>query len=350
MTSLENSQRKTWQLSPDLLGIVDENGFFVQTNPAWNTTLGWSDAEIREMVYLDFLHPEDVERTKEIFKAMKQGAPALYFENRYRCKDGSYRWLSWVAVQENDTFVCSARDFTKDKERARALQSIADEVKLREQFVAILSHDLRNPLASIGAALRLARREQHNEKIGAMLTSINGSADRMAAIIDVTMDFARARLGGGIPVDLLPCDNFKSDFERVVDELRLAHPDRRITTSYEFEGTVTCDPARLAQLLSNLVANAITHGSARKPVTVKTKENNGQFVLTVSNAGKAIPESSLATMFEPFVRAQDNDSLQGLGLGLYIASQIANAHHGKLEVKSDKNLTSFILSIPLGSR
>lgn len=322
----------------------------MQTNPAWNATLGWSDTELRTMIYLDFLHPEDVDRTKAIFESMKEGDPALYFENRYRCKDGSYRWLSWVAVQEGDTFVCSARDVTEDKERARALQSIADEVKLREQFVAILSHDLRNPLAAIGSAVRIARREQHGEKIAAMLTAIDGSSDRMAWLIDVTMDFARARLGGGIPVDISPCDNLEISFERIVDEIRLAHPDRRINTSYGFEGLVHCDLDRLDQLLSNLVANAITHGSARKPITVETKEKNGQFLLSVSNAGKSIPETSLAKMFEPFVRAEGNESLQGLGLGLYISSQIAKAHHGKLDVKSDQDMTSFTLSIPLGKR
>ncbi|MEM7711124.1 MAG: PAS domain-containing protein, partial [Pseudomonadota bacterium] len=100
----------TWLVSPDLHAIVNQAGVFVETNPAWQTVLGWTEPEIRSMVFTDFLHPDDMDRTLALFTAMKAGEPALHFENRYRCKEGAYRWLSWVAVPEGDIFVCSARD------------------------------------------------------------------------------------------------------------------------------------------------------------------------------------------------------------------------------------------------
>jgi len=330
-----------------LLGIVNQAGVFVQTNPAWQAVLGWSDAEIRSMVFTDFLHLDDIDRTLALFSTMKEGKPALYFENRYRCKDGDYRWLSWVAVPEGEIFVCSARDVTLDKENARALQSSEDEALLREQFIAILGHDLRNPLAAIGSAVRIASRQPNDEKVAAMLAAINGSAERMANLIDSTMDFARARLGGGIPVDLKRVENLNDGFENVVDEIRLTHPDRHIQKSLKFETALVCDPARLDQLLSNLVANAVTHGSRNKPITVATYEENGHFVLSVENSGKRIPKDALSNLFEPFVRADKSDSLQGLGLGLYIADQIAKAHCGKIAATSDATGTVFRLDIPL---
>jgi PAS domain S-box-containing protein len=347
MTTQEQSHSQTWRVSPDLLGIVNQAGVFVETNPAWQTVLGWSVAEIRSMVFPEFVHPDDLESTLALFGSMKEGAVALHFENRYRCKDGSFKWLSWVAVPEDDVFVCSARDITADKSRATALKSSEDEAKLREQFVAILSHDLRNPLASIGSAVRIAARQPHNTQIAEMLTSINASTDRMARLIDVTMDFARARLGGGIPVELQPNTDLKTGFEQVIDEISLAHPDRKIETSLGFEGVLHCDAGRLDQLLSNLIANAVTHGSGNAPICVQTTKQKDHFVLSVSNAGNPIPQNLMPTLFEPFKRSGKSESLQGLGLGLYIADQIARAHHGRIVVTSGEAETVFKLEIPL---
>ena len=347
MTSPVSSHNLTWRVSPDLLGIVNQAGVFVETNPAWQTVLGWSEEEIRSMVFSDFLHPDDLDRTIALFDNLKKGQPGLHFENRYRCKDGSYRWLSWVAVPEGDIFVCSARDVTHEKEKDRALKSSEDEALLREQFIAILGHDLRNPLAAIGSAVRIASRQPHDETIAKMLVSIQGSSDRMAKLIDYTMDFARARLGGGITLDLQPVATLADGFERVVDEIRLTYPERDIETRFTFDGLLICDAARLDQLLSNLVANAVTHGSRNKPILVATTAERGCFVLTVTNPGKQIPDAILSNLFEPFKRGEESASLQGLGLGLYIADQIARAHSGSLNATSDGENTVFRLEIPL---
>ena len=170
---------------------------------------------------------------------------------------------------------------------------------------------------------------------------------RMAQLIDVTMDFARASLGGGIPVDRNPVSDLKDRFERVIDEIRLAHPGRDITLDYRHEGAVTCDPDRLDQLLSNLVANAVTHGSRNRPIVVGAGAVDGDFELTVANEGKPIPEEIRAHLFEPFNRATRSESLQGLGLGLYIAAEIARAHDGEISAASDAARTVFRLRIPV---
>lgn len=347
VASQENPQSRTWRLSPDLLGVVNQKGVFVETNPAWQAVLGWSEAEIRQMVFVDFLHPDDIERTLAIFQQMKRGDPALHFENRYRCKDGSYRWLSWVAVSENEFFTCSARDITADKERARMLQSVEDAALLREQFLAILGHDLRTPLAAIAYAVHIAGRQPHTEKTAKMLATIEASAERMGKLIDVTTDFTCARLGEGLPVTLSPHDDLKEEFEQIVDEIRLAHPDRDIRLAYDFHGLVNADPARLGQLLSNLVANAILHGAEARPVDVRIGEADGKFAMSVTNTGDPIPETALPRLFEPFVRADGSGPIEGLGLGLYIAAQIAKAHEGELKVTSDPTETTFVLEVPL---
>ncbi|HEY0205203.1 MAG TPA: PAS domain-containing protein [Acetobacteraceae bacterium] len=112
---------RTWQVSPDLLAVFSLRGQFESTNPAWQAVLGWSAEELDHASYPAFVHPDDRERSHAAFEQLKRGEPVLHFENRYRCKQGGYRWLSWVGVPEAGRFFCSARDVTPIKEQAAAL-------------------------------------------------------------------------------------------------------------------------------------------------------------------------------------------------------------------------------------
>src|SRR5208282_1893086 len=111
--------------------------------------LGWSEEEVASMSIFELLHPDDVERTRVGFNLTLEGQPAIRFPNRYRCKDGSYRWISWVGVPEDGFVYCSGRDVTQEMEAQASLLSERETAALRDQFIAVLGHDLRNPLASI---------------------------------------------------------------------------------------------------------------------------------------------------------------------------------------------------------
>jgi sigma-B regulation protein RsbU (phosphoserine phosphatase) len=148
------------------------------------------------------------------------------------------------------------------------------------------------------------------------------SVRRMAGLIDDVMDFARGRLGGGLVVERRTV-MIKPTLEQVVSELRMNFPDRAISTIFNLDEPVECDPARIAQLLSNLLANALKHGSPDGPVEVRGSIDHGVFTLSVSNTGDDIPPEALARLFEPFSRGEVSSYKQGLGLGLYIASEIA---------------------------
>ncbi|MEG3168087.1 PAS domain S-box protein [Sphingomonas sp. LB3N6] len=116
------ARSRTWLVSPDLMGVINADGYFEQSNPAWETTLGWSEMEIRSTPFLDLIHPDDLAKTQVAWAdATERGSPALRFDNRYRKKDGGWRWLSWVAVPDNGKVYCSARDITDDKEREAEL-------------------------------------------------------------------------------------------------------------------------------------------------------------------------------------------------------------------------------------
>jgi sigma-B regulation protein RsbU (phosphoserine phosphatase) len=171
---------------------------------------------------------------------------------------------------------------------------------------------------------------------------------RMSSMIDNVLDFARGRLGGGITLQRDTRKPLQPDLEQVVDELRMGSPGREIVTEFAIDRPVNCDRTRVGQLLSNLLGNALTHGTSSKPVTVHAETRDGLFELWVANSGASIPEASMQKLFEPFFRGEVRASRQGLGLGLYIASQIAKAHDGILTVASTPAETRFTFTMPLG--
>ena len=230
-----------------------------------------------------------------------------------------------------------------------ALLDQREAAELREQFIAVMGHDLRNPLASVDAAARLLKRTPLDERAQMLVATMQGSVQRMAGLIDNVLDLARGRLGGGFNVERRHTTDLRAALEQVIDELQLAHPHRPIQAHLEIDSAIDCDSRRIAQLVSNLLANALTHGSAAEPVRIQTRTGDGMFELAVANAGDPIPEAARRKLFQPFTRAALRPHQQGLGLGLYIASEIARAHAGTLEVTSDAEQTRFTFRMPLAA-
>ncbi|ACI52076.1 GAF sensor signal transduction histidine kinase [Gluconacetobacter diazotrophicus PA1 5] len=216
--------------------------------------------------------------------------------------------------------------------------------ELREQFIAVLGHDLRNPLMSIESGTRMLLR--YPERAAELVPHIQKSTARMGALINDLMDFARGRLGGGITLQLKVEHALQAILEQIVQEVKTTRPERRIETRFQMEHAVTCDTVRLAQLFSNLLSNAVTHGDPDKPIVVRASTNEKFFELSVSNAGKPIPPEAHEKLFHPFFRGGDRPSQQGLGLGLYIVSEIAKAHRGRLAVTSGNDETCFTFRLP----
>jgi sigma-B regulation protein RsbU (phosphoserine phosphatase) len=217
--------------------------------------------------------------------------------------------------------------------------------RFREQFVAILGHDLRNPLASIGGGLSILSREPQSDKARRVLTMMSRSTERMSNLIQDMLDLARCRAGQGLAIDPKPTD-LRAVLEQVVTELQTAHPGRDIQSSLDIEGNVSCDGGRIAQLVSNLLGNALTHGAPDRPVKVTAVRKPYEIVITLANEGEAIPEHVKDHLFEPFFRATSSTEKQGLGLGLFISHEIARSHGARLEVQSDDNQTAFLFRMP----
>jgi signal transduction histidine kinase len=229
-----------------------------------------------------------------------------------------------------------------------ALLSERQAAELREQFIAVLGHDLRNPLAAIDAGVRLLERPGGEAQAAMVRASMRSSVGRMTELIANVLDLARARLGGGLQLNRALGANLEPALEHVVAELRSGQPDRKIETEFSLAQPVPADAARIGQMLSNLVANALTHGDSAAPVKVRAAATPEAFELSVSNTGAPIPPETMERLFQPFFRAGVARPGDGLGLGLYIASEIARAHGGELNASSTADETRFTFRMPLG--
>ena len=225
------------------------------------------------------------------------------------------------------------------------LLSERETAELREQFIAVLGHDLRTPLGSIMLGAELLAQRMTDPALRPVAERIRRSALRMSALVDDVMDFTRGRMGSGIRLKLRQHDSVHLTLEQVIDEMRGMHPERAIAASIPPLLCLYCDPARLAQLLSNLLANALMHGSAEAPVEVDARQEDGKFILTVTNQGQELPREVIDQLFKPYWRAASRAGSEGLGLGLYIVDQIARAHRGRIDVVSDQGRTSFTLTL-----
>lgn len=230
---------------------------------------------------------------------------------------------------------------------SRASLDVAEQgSSLRDEFIAILGHDLRNPLASIDGGANLLEREPQSEKSMKVLRLMRASVRRMSGLIDNVLDFAHGRLGSGIQINRETKD-LKPTLEQVVSEIRSGHPHRLIESRFDIDASVDADHARIAQMFSNLLGNAISHGDPEGVVAVAGEVRDGHLLLSVANQGEPIPASTIERLFQPFYRGDPNSTVQGLGLGLYIASQIAQAHDGRLDVSSDSSATRFTFRMPV---
>ena len=230
------------------------------------------------------------------------------------------------------------------EKRARELVATAE---FREQLLAIVGHDLRNPLQAISmSAYLLAEHGSLNELDAKLVARIRNSAQRMGRMIAQLVEFTRARLGGGLALDLKPTD-FREVCRQVIEELEVGsraqvHSDAR----GELLGTWDAD--RLAQVLSNIVGNAVDHAAPGTTVLITASEDDTDIFVEITNQGAPIPTEVLPIIFQPFRggRHGEHAKVGHLGLGLFIAHQVILAHGGEIAARSADGATTFSIRLP----
>ncbi len=236
------------------------------------------------------------------------------------------------------------------EERLEAQERLVEHERqmaaVQEEFVAVLGHDLRNSVAALNAGVRQLDKEPLSDKARKILPLMGTSIHRMSELIDNIMLHAKSRLGGGIRISATPDAGLEDALNHVVEEVRAAAPDHKITVDLDFDRPVSCDAARVAQAVSNLLSNAVRYADDGSEVTVRGRVSGAEAVISVANRGAPIPESLKQKLFQPSQRG-DQTKGEGLGLGLHIASSIAVAHSGQIDVTCDDGLTTFAFRLPL---
>lgn len=230
-------------------------------------------------------------------------------------------------------------------ERERLSDELREMLRLNEMFVAAVTHDLRSPLSTITMGASLLDTEPLTPSGKRTLERMRSGSERMLGVLEQLYDLARARVGGGIPIDPRPT-NLRTLADRIVEELRLAYPERSVVLTYD-EGSTTgvWDAGRLGQVLANVIGNALRYGTRGIDVAVSIKAAAPTVVVEVVNGG-AIAEDLLPRIFDPF-RVGASPSRESLGLGLFIASQIVAAHGGTIQVESTEATgTKFRIELP----
>ncbi|MFP2931642.1 PAS domain-containing protein [Pyxidicoccus sp. 3LG] len=329
-------------------------------------TIEWSELAARQFRLLpgqppldiegwtSSIHPEDRARVgRNMQTAIDEGRALWTDEYRFQLGDGT-----WAVIADRGHIVRDAQGHAvrmvgamQDITERRAVE---DEAKRRAEFekllIGIVSHDLRNPISAITmAATSLLRRELLEERHRKTISRILSSAERATRMLHDVLDFTQARVGGGIPMQPRLLDLHELT-RQVVDEVQLAHPERRLETACSGDGRGLWDPDRLAQVITNLVNNAISYSPEEHPVRVRTHGTREAVALAVHNLGPAIPPELRHRLFEPMKRAEHNkegrDS-RGLGLGLFIVKHIVDAHGGVLRVHSTPHEgTTFLVRLP----
>ena len=269
---------------------------------------------------------------------------------RLRGEDGRTRVVQSIARAVHDAaggverIVGIAQDITELAARRDAAE---DRALLAEQLVGIVSHDLRTPLSTIAMGSEaLLLLGSADSRVGEVASRIRRSAARARRLADDLLDFTRARLGRGVDVRPAPIDLHRVVAEQLGD-LRSAHPGRAIEHEAQGTGTAVADANRLAQLLGNLVGNALAYGDGVSPVTVHSRVDADGWALAVHNHGEPIDPATLPKLFLPMVRGDDRTGSSSVGLGLYIVDRIVAAHGGSIGVTSETDGgTTFTASFP----
>ena len=357
----------------DMLCVASHDGFFTRVNPAFCNALGWSSEELKARPFMDFVHPEDVGSTTAEMERLTHGLPTLNFDNRYRCKDGSYKWLSWRAQPQPDEALiyAAARDVTESKLAEAARQRLNAELdaarrdaeqanRAKSEFLATMSHEIRTPMNGVIGMVDVLHQTSLRGYQVEMVDLIRDSAYSLLAIIDDILDFSKIEAGkfelNSEPVDVAAVVKATSG---MLDHM--ASRKGVALTLYvdpAIPPALTGDAVRLRQVLVNLASNAIKFSSglqrqgrvSLRATLAETEPDRVNVEFRVTDNGIGMNDTVIARLFTPFTQADASTTRKfgGTGLGLTIARHLVGLMGGKITVTSaPEQGSTFTARIPL---
>jgi len=349
-----------FQSSLDLLCIADFEGQFVRLNPQWESVLGYGRKELEGRLFFNLVHPEDIPATRAAMEHLKRQQPLLNFENRYRCKDGSYRWIEWRAQPRGNLIYAAARDVTERKRMERELreanlqleQAIERANRLAEraaaasaaksEFLAHMSHEIRTPLNGVLGMLQLLMVTGLDEEQQRFAQAAASSAESLLALLEDILDLSRIEAG---KLRLEPQDfEIRNLLESVMMVMAHGAAQKGLGLHLEVDPqlprVLRGDPKRLRQVFTNLISNAIKFTPAGQiRISAGLESERGDEVVlrcSVKDTGIGIPEEKIGLLFQKFTQLDSSTTRNqgGAGLGLAISKQLCELMGGKIGVTS----------------
>jgi PAS domain S-box-containing protein len=352
---IERAQARglTWKLSPDLLGALNSKGYFETANPAWESVLGWTEEEVLSMSIFELLHPDDLEHTRAGFELTQVGQPALRFANRYRCKDGSYRWISWIGIPEHGYVYCTGRDITAERaaevELAAAQEALRQSQKMEAigQLTGGIAHDFNNLLTGIIGSLDIVRRRMTDDRLDEIprfMDAASACAQRAGELTHRLLAFARRQ-----SLDIRPNDinRLVANMEDLLHRTLGEHIELKCSFAPKL-WTAFTDANQFESAVLNLAINARDAMPDGGRLTIETTNvhldaalssgpdhvDPGDYVaIGVSDTGVGMPADVVAKAIEPFFTTKAVG--EGTGLGLSMVYGFAKQSRGHLRIYSE---------------
>jgi len=336
-------------LSAGMLGVATMDGRFQRLNPAWTETLGWSVEELQATPFIDFIHPDDVASTLEELGRIRGGAEPLKFENRYRCKDGSYKYLAWTSRPDTASGLvyAAAHDVTERRRLAADLEATRDQAleasRQKSEFLAMMSHEIRTPLNGVIGMTNVLSETDLDPEQRSYAETVRSSSEALLTIINDILDFSKIE-AGRIELDLVDFD-VRETVEEVGEQFAGAAHEKGLELALDVADDlprlVHGDPTRVRQILVNLVSNAIKF-TAGGEIVVSVRAQSGtrddvDLRFEVRDTGIGIDPVDLPRLFESFTQADSSTTRRygGSGLGLAISQRLADRMGGEIGATSE---------------
>ncbi len=328
----QNELGRFFAMSQDLLCMVGFDGFYKRLNPSWERMLGHAEEVLLAQPYTTFVHPDDRDATLAYFDKLRQGEAVVSFENRHRCRDGSFKWLQWsaMAAGEHQMVYAVARDNTS---RHALDQQLRETLEMKSDFVSFVTHQLRTPLSGIKWMLELATEASDPTEVTSYIQDGRDSTERLIALVNDLLDVSRLE-SGKLQVTLQPVDlgevtnNVLGDMKTLIEG-----KDHTLTVT----APLSVDLQLIRQVVLNLISNAVkyTPNGGRIDVNIGLKDD--EISWAIRDTGIGIPHASQTRLFEKFYRAENALPLdtEGTGLGLYLARLIVERFGGTIACQSE---------------
>ncbi len=344
----------------DLLCIADTDGNFIKVNKAWSDILGYSSDDLRNTPFLKFVHPDDIQQTLDAMKKLGDQNPIFEFTNRYKTKNGEYRFIEWHSVPVGKYIYAAARDITdrilNEEELKRAKIEAETATVAKSQFLATMSHEIRTPMNAIIGLTHLALKTKLDQKQLDYLTKIEKSAMSLLVIINDILDFSKIESGK------LLIENSGFDLENVLENVsntvaQKAHEkglEFNIHIARDIPLNLTGDPLRIGQILLNFCSNAVkftNEGDILVKVSLQEfRDDKAVIRFAVTDSGIGLTNEQKEKMFHKFTQADSSTTRKygGTGLGLAISKSLAELMGGEVWFESEYGKGStFYFSVPL---